>query len=569
MTLSEEKRAKLWDELELLALTEESEGTRSDINALLLYRDGFGTVNPLYLFWELYRPFYLDKPKTLAPPLSHKAASLVLEILEDLQDRYRVSYEPDNGDSDIKSYFKACVDEPSVPPAPDNLTNLLIFIHVTAARAFTLKEASGLSEEVFDCLDEVERAWRRLELAGLSKWDFLEIRDSYEVFHSIEVVSALALLERSYESRRQYYYSEALHQMAEAACRYDSGIECAMGPDDSWPLENTEPSEHQPSHDFYTFLTGMHAPLEDCLDTLRLLKESSIADNDWRQIADDCRRIAHDGAALCFPATPQEILDNPDGLDLYDIYMEQSEKPVLLDMDRKESESGIGGLGLTWREFWLNASTWASDQLSPSEYRKMREEDERDEAQNRLKNYFFRGTWNSLPEQAKERLITADVNWNSKQRMSLEAILNDLLRATEAMCSRFIWQPLAETKNSSQGFLHFLRRDSEIAENPRRSQPEARDFIWACEQPFFLEFIEQRSLSEHLIFLTENLPAAMRQLADNRGKAEHDTGASTPSELIESIYQLFLGVGRRGILPELAQIGHKMQPRRSRNASQR
>ena len=567
MTLSEENHAKLWDELELLALTEESGGTRSDIATLLLYRNGFDIANPLYLFWELYRPRYLDKPNTLAPRLSHKASSPVLDILDDLHNCYRVSYEPDNSDSDIKNYFQACVESPSIPHAPDNLANLLIFIHVAAARAFTLKMVSDLSEEVLDCLDEVERAWQRLQFAGLTKWDVREVTDSYEVFHSIEVASALALLERSYESRRQGYYSEALHQMAEAAYRYESGIECAMGPDDSWPLGIDKQSEHPPFHDFYSFLTGMHAPLEDCLDTFRLLKESSSTDNNWRQVADDCKRLAHYGAVLCFPATPQEVQDNPDGLDVYDIYMEESEKPVLLDMYRKESGPGIGGLGLTWREFWLNASTWASDRLSPSEYRKLREEEERDEAQNRLKNYFFRDAWDTLPEQARERLITADVNWNSNQRMSREAILNDLLRATEAMCNQFIWRHLTNTKNSSQEFLHFLGRDSEIAENSRRSQPEVRDFIWACEQPFFLEFIEKRNLSDDVAFLTKDLPASMNSLTNARGTAEHNTGNSTDSEVIESAYQLFLGIGRSGILPKLAQVGRKLQPTRTQRGS--
>ncbi len=568
MTLSDEKRSKLWERLELLALTAESEGTRSDITTLLLYRDGFNTVNPMYLFWELYRPQVARKGSTRyspAPKLLSKAEGLVLDILEELHYQYHVPYDPDNSDSDIKDYFHACVEKPSVPPAPENLTNLLIFIHVAAARAFTLKRASGLSEEVLDCLDEVERAWKRLELAGLSSWDVLEVMSFYEVFHSIEVVSALALLERSWESRRQGNYPQALHRMAEAACRYDSGIECAMGPDDSWPLENTEAPRHQPFHDFYSFLTGMHAPLEDCLETFRLLRESSSADNDWRQIADDCKRLAHDGAVLCFPATPQESY----GRDVYDIYMEQSEKPTLLDMDRKKSGSGIGGLGITWREFWLNASAWASTQLSPSEYKRMREQDEKDAAENRLKNYFFRDTWNTLPPQAQERLITADVNWNSKERTSREAILNDLLRATEAMCQAFIWQTLANSKHSSREFLYFLRRDSEIAENSRRSQPEVRDFIWACEQPFFLEFIEQRNLSDHLAFLTECLPASMNSLTNARGTAEHHTGASTPNEVIASAYQLFLGIGRSGVLPELARIGYKLQSARTQRRSRR
>lgn len=568
MNLSKEKRTDLWDELECLARAEKSEGTRSDIATLLLYRDGFNAVNPLFLFWELYMPQVVQGGAGVssgyspAPKLSPRAERLVLSILEDLHDRHRVPYEPDDSDSDITNYFRAHVEYPSVSPAPETLTNLLILIHVAAARAFTLKKASGLSEEVWDCLNEIERAWQRLQLAGLGNWEVREAMDLYEVFHSIEIVSALALLERSWESKRQSRYSESLHRIAEAACRYDSGIHCEMIPDDSWPLENTEPSGHRPSHDFYSFLTGMHAPLEDCLDIFRLLRESSSADNDWRQVADDCKRLAHDGAALCFPATPQESY----GKDVYDIYMVQSERPILLDMDRKESGPGIGGLGLTWREFWLNASAWASAQLSPSEYRRMREQDNKDAAENRLKNYFFHDAWNTLPPQAQESLINADVNWNSKQRMRREAILNDLLRATEAMCRKFIWQPLANTEESSRGFLHFLRRDSEIAENPGRSQPEVRDFIWVCEQPFFLEFIEQRNLSERLEFLTENLPATMRQLADSRNRAEHDEGAPTPIEVIESTFQLFLGIGCSGILPELAQIGQELQSDHSRRS---
>ena len=562
----------LWDKLEWLALIqEEEEGARSDIATLLLYRSGFDTINPMYLFWELYRPqmLALNNSATSQYSPTHKlspeAESIVLDLLEDLHHRHRVPYKPDDGDSDIKKFFEDCADAPSIPSAPDNLTNLLILIHVAAARAFTLKRASGISEEVLDCLDEVERAWQRLQLAGLSNWHVTEITSFYEVFNSIEVVSALALLERSYETRRQGYYSQALHQMSESAYRYASGINCDGGPSDTWPLDNDELPEHEPYHDFHSFLTGMHAPLEYCLDTFRLLKDSRAADNDWSQLAYDCKQLAHEGMFLCFPATPEEAMNE----DVYDISVEQSEKRILpeLDMNRKESGPGVEGFDQTWREFWLSAATWASAQLSPSEYRKLREEDERYSAESRLKNYFFGNNWDILPQQAQQRIITADVNWHSKQRMSQEAILNDLLRATEAICRRFIWQPLTNSKNSSREFLYFLRRDSQIAENPRRSRPEVRDFIWACEQPFFLEFIEQQNLSDDVAFLSENLPTAMRQLANERGTAEHNTGESTASEVIESTYQLFLGIGRPGILPELARIGRKLRTGRSRRRS--
>lgn len=57
--LSEAKLDELWDELKSYAIAESP--VRSDITALLLYRDGFGTVEPMYLFWELYRPIYHDE----------------------------------------------------------------------------------------------------------------------------------------------------------------------------------------------------------------------------------------------------------------------------------------------------------------------------------------------------------------------------------------------------------------------------------------------------------------------------------------------------------------------------
>ena len=69
----------------------------------------------------------------------------------------------------------------------------------------------------------------------------------------------------------------------------------------------------------------------------------------------------------------------------------------------------------TWGEFWHSAKTWASRQLSPSEYRKMRDRDENDAAERRLKNYFFGSSWSSLPERARQALITADTVWNSKE----------------------------------------------------------------------------------------------------------------------------------------------------------
>ena len=41
---------------------------------------------------------------------------------------------------------------------------------------------------------------------------------------------------------------------------------------------------------------------------------------------------------------------------------------------------------LKWDQFWHGAKAWATAQLSPGEYRKLREDDEEDAAERRLRN---------------------------------------------------------------------------------------------------------------------------------------------------------------------------------------
>ena len=55
------------------------------------------------------------------------------------------------------------------------------------------------------------------------------------------------------------------------------------------------------------------------------------------------------------------------------------------------------GSRLGWGFFWYGAYAWASAQLSRSEYRKMREEDERVAGEQRLKTYFFGSNWSIYP----------------------------------------------------------------------------------------------------------------------------------------------------------------------------
>ena len=185
----------------------------------------------------------------------------------------------------------------------------------------------------------------------------------------------------------------------------------------------------------------------------------------------------------------------------------------------------------------------------------MREADEKDAAERRLKSYFFGDDWSALPENAQRRLISADVNWNSPQRMSREAILNDLLRATEEMCYEFIWRPLAESKESSLDFLKF-----EAKVTDRHSTLSAREYVRLCKQAFFQDHLRHQDLADKDIqFLRVDLPNLLGQLIDRRNPAEHETGSTTAREVIEDCYRRFLGISQPGVLPELARIGRKLR----------
>ena len=398
--------------------------------------------------------------------------------------------------------------------------------------------------------------------------------DSYEVFHSIDAISALVLVELGRIDRNQGLYAEALHKMADAEDRYTNASVLVMGPVDRWPLGGGE-AELLPLAMIHEFLTGMHTPAEYVLETFNLLKNSGY-DSDWTQVARDCGRLA--GAHfLCFPTNPVEVVEEGDeSEDEHGDYWEVSEEYVWPEAPRWAGGVLAGDYWeisqaltertpltdgqsntVTWHRFWLIAQGWAFAQLSPSEYRKMLEYYEKKAAESRLKNYFFGSTWSHFPERAQRRLINADNLLNSTQRVALEAITNELRIATEEMCYQVVWQPLTDSKAPP---LEFIREKLSLQEQQARSDPGISDYIRICRARWYREFLNTQKLDEDEIrFLTRDLPQDMSQLRSERNLAEHKIGESAAPDSPQSFYRGFLGIGRKGVLPQLARIGHKLQ----------
>ncbi len=594
-----------WDGLKSLAAS--SEFVWADIDTLLRFRDHADSFHPMYLFWDLYQPTLKDNegarspaPRLVDQDENSKArlASIeeamleagrerdmsrvmelsstyreverqldwaqreanpdkraVLEVLELLYHRHRVSYEPDGDDSEIRAFLEAHDEGPPDSMAfPVAFKNALVFIHVAAARAFKLRQTDGFSEEVRACLADVKRTLDLLDRAGfdhkVERWQGGELRlEGVAIYHSTLAVSAISFVFLSRISRIDGCYADALHYLARAGELYEYALPTPMGLWDAWPLgrDRFAPNAVPPwGGDLEYFLTGLRISVTQFTELIEELRTDRRSINDWRSVAADCLILANQGMCWRFDeieeADPDEYFEKY-YIELYDLEeFEQSEdihEVLAANIDRVRIHDGKGNT-VNWGEFWHSAAAWATAQLSPSEYRKMRDEDEKQAAERRLQRYFFGSSWSRLPERTQERLVDADIIWNSTQRVSRETILNDLQRATEEMCYWYLPKFFEKTEPNYLDVLDAL---------------DIRKYIEICERNSFRDGFDECEKQ----FLTENLPASMRQLADSRNPAEHGAGQSMSESKAsaDSAYRLFLGLGRIGILPELTRIALK------------
>lgn len=514
---------------------------RPDYDAVL----NFGTNGALYdamrLFWGVYE-LWKDGRAHLRSVLPAEYEDLFLDWFEHLYHSYDVPYIPD------------------VDDGLDNHDELFIYLHIAAARAFRIRNGNEMSEEVLDCLDEVVRTMTRLAATcGGPNHFFGEAPSNYT---SAGAILAMVFVDLWRIRKEEGRYADALHYLSSAARYYDgaaANFYGGEGIDELWPEIAEE--EHYWESRLPNLLTGLDISADDVIQTFQTIRSDEISYSDWAQVARDCRSIADSSArAWQFAGNTEQ--------DYGPIHLWGDEDVATLDriLDELYELRDRRGIHLeitdeewgpvTWSQFWHKAEAWARTQLSPSEYRKMREDDEQHAAETRLKNYFFDNSWSYLPERARGRLINADLIWNSPQRVSRESILNELLRATEEMCEQFVVQPLV---NDSP---YILCIEAKMAE--KRRSLGVRDYINICEHPSMPSLLSERGLSDdESRFMTEDLPSSMRNLTRARNPAEHETGTSLiPPALVDSAYRLFLGIGRPGVLPQLARIGRKLQSHR-------
>ena len=410
-----------------------------------------------------------------------------------------------------------------------------------------------LSEEFVSSLNAIERTMKRIKIAVNSIEGQL-YSGNPAIATSAEAIWAIVQVELSHISRSYGNYADAIHYLDQASNSYISALDgCTDDPlsddgsnwrreDNAWikSLKRANVAVGDESNAWKEIinrqLSPLHMPLAEAASLFDSLKHSPSDDLNWNQIAKDCAGLA---------------------------YLPQLEWEIFSGVENQETIEDDEGFDVSWSEFWRHAHAWASAQLSPSEHRKMRDEDEQNAAERRLKVYFFGSNWDHLPQRAQKRLVNADILWNSNQKVARESVINELLRATEEMCYQFIWNPLEQSITPKNQLPTFVERICDLAEN--RKSPGVRDYIWIFRQGFCRGFLTDRlERSFDIAFMTKKLPNAIDRLNKVRGHADHEpdgyeTKASFSYEDIQSLFREFLGIGQPGILPELARIGRKLQ----------
>ena len=278
----------------------------SDIWALFRFLGGRESHDPIGTFWTLYEAGSGFHCRDLLPERSEEWDEIVLASLSKLYLRYKVPYEPD-GESPVEYDFQSSPGTEQLI-IPDKLRDLITFLHVAAARAFTIKrrQGRGLDEVALDCLGEAVRALGRLYANGLG--DLIDCQPSQLLQLSSEAVAAKAYLELGRVYHREGNFADAFHHFATAALHASYAAEryISEGGDSDWSssLEQVpmKPSCELTSRIVEAGLDNISAG--EIASVFLSLKASGHVAN-WSRVAQDCNVLLFESDYMvgAFPDT--------------------------------------------------------------------------------------------------------------------------------------------------------------------------------------------------------------------------------------------------------------------------
>lgn len=458
------------------------------------------------LFWAFFteaypsREDYLDRMRSLGETLAERPDSFTKEVRETLEESVR---DPDFGVDFVVSEIDELLKEFDPPYAPDgegdDEETLIAAVHIHAihlVRTYRLHD-SLLSDDVRDAVRKLTRLRERLRnLRGrinpIDECDDVLGPDMALARVDVEIAAA------------DGDYERALRLMADNLQKELFG-EIQLG-------------ANAPDKDRWTF-DGIGQRIVNWINALKGDRKT-----DWDAVIRLLDKLAqgnlHGG----------EVVTDDDGFD-----------GLLIDYDRV-------------------LKAWVKGSLAFPEIRSLIEDREDADAERRLRVYYFGdGLWQTLPNRARAALVNADRAFVSGGAGRTAAILNELRIAAEELLRYRLWEPLIAWADEQADYPTSpdFSQVRSIREEPRRESSDLSKYERLLSDRIgvgrFLR--EQADVDEKgLRFIKQQASKHLERLRRARNAAEHDPGHEADPAVVRRRYAESVGIGRKGVLPELARL---------------
>lgn len=226
-------------------------------------------------------------------------------------------------------------------------------------------------------------------------------------------------------------------------------------------------------------------------------------------------------------------------------------------------------VGTPWSVYWDRARVRVEERMRPDEVRARAEAKVREQAENRVRMYFFDlNDWDWIPDKAREYLLDADSGLFNDR--SSGSIAHDLWQVTQIIFVEAIWTQIKRLHEEYQlgpdNLSHLkistsLKSIGQILQRPEREQraPSLMDCIHLIGGDIDV-FLAHRASIDDIDWLRHDMrPLAERLNNDIRNPEDHDLGFMTTKEEIVSIYRQLFGIGQPGILQRLIAIARRLE----------
>ena len=205
-------------------------------------------------------------------------------------------------------------------------------------------------------------------------------------------------------------------------------------------------------------------------------------------------------------------------------------------------------------DYWDETIGWSKAQLTPSQLRSLLEKSNNEAVTVRLSQYFFDGgMWERLSKDGRNALVVCDTVWMADGPESrLSQILSPLQRATEDTLYHHLWQPLVEWARTKPKYTDYPEG---LLTRTGKQYPGLTEYLEVLRSTAGKSYLGTLGFaSEDLQFILEDVPTLLRNLRHNRNRVEHEPNSGVALNDVRNLYRAYLGIGRQGVIPELARL---------------